>query len=156
MKYTAVLALIASTQAIQLEYNDFFTTPPPIWDVIKRGDARDFADENVKAAMKANPTSGEWPVPVVPKQPQKPEKDGEHWEKQPWEQVVKKGNSEFSDKQVAKAQALKPEVIAIGGKAIPAGGVKGDAEGAAAKAEEKKDDAAAEKASTVPDQTVKP
>ena len=154
MRYTAVFALIASTQAVQLEYNDFFTAPPPIWDVVKRGDARDFADDNVKAAMKANPTSGEWPVPVVEKKVEKVEKI--HYEKQPWESVVKKGNSDFSDTQVAKASALKPEVIAIGGKAVAAGGVKGDAEGAAAAAAEKKEDAAKEAASTQKDQTVKP
>ena len=130
MKYTAVFAVIASAQAVQLEYNDHFATPPPIWDVVKRGSSRDFADDNVRAAMKANGSSGEWPVPIVEKHYDATGDLDMHYVKQPWEQVVKKGNSDFSDKQVAKAVKLIPEPIVINGKINPMGGLSGDAEAA--------------------------
>ena len=126
MKYLAFLALIA-VQAVQLEYNEFNKPAPPIWTVVKRGDSRDFADDNVKKAMELNPTSGSYPIAPAPKEPIKPDTT-EPWGKQPWEFVVKKGNSKFSDGQVAKAQALKKEVIAINGKVVPAGGEAGDPE----------------------------
>ena len=156
MKYTAVLALVASTQAVQLEYNDHFATPPPIWDVVKRGDSRDFADDNVKKAMNANGSSGEWPVPVVEKHYDPTGDLDMHYVKQPWEQVVKKGNSDFSDKQVAKAVAKIPEPIAIGGKMIPGGGLNGDAEAAELKALKEHSDALAKRTAEQVDQTIKP
>ena len=156
MKYTAVFAVMASTQAVQLEYNDYFATPPPIWDVIKRGDSRDFADDNVRAAMKANESSGKWPVPVVEKKYDPTGDLDMHYVKQPWEQVVKKGNSEFSDKQVAKAVKLIPEPIAIGGKINGDGGLAGDAEAAELKELKKHSDALAKRTAEQVDQTIKP
>ena len=130
MKFTAVFALIASTQAVQLEYTNFFAAPPPIWDVVKRGSERDFADDMVRSAMKRNPSSGEWPVPIVRKIYDPTGDLDMHYEKQPWEAIVKKGNSDFSDKQVAKAVKLIPEPIVINGKINPMGGLSGDAEAA--------------------------
>ena len=156
MKYTAVLALIASTQAVQLEYNDYFATPPPIWDVVKRGSERDFADDQVRAAMKRNPSSGTWPVPVVEKHYDASGDLDMHYVKQPWESVVKKGNSGFSDIQVAKATKLIPEPIVINGKINPMGGISGDAEAAELKALKEHSDALAKKAYEQVDQTVKP
>ena len=156
MKYTAVFALIASTQAVQLEYTNYFAIPPPIWDVVKRGDSRDFADDNVRAAMKANESSGKWPVPIVEKKYDATGDLDMHYEKQPWEQVVKKGNSEFSDKQVAKAVKLIPEPIVINGKINPMGGLSGDAEAAELKALKEHSDALAKQAYEQVDQTVKP
>ena len=156
MKYTAVFALIASTQAVQLEYTNYFAIPPPIWDVVKRGDSRDFADDMVRDAMKRNPSSGEWPVPIVRKVYDPTGDLDMHYVKQPWESVVKKGNSEFSDKQVAKAVKLIPEPIVINGKINPMGGLSGDAEAAELKALKEHSDALAKQAYEQVDQTVKP
>ena len=155
MKYTAVLALIASTQAVALEYTNFLAVPPPIWDVVKRGDSRDFADDNVRAAMKANPSSGEWPVPIVVKTWDASNTDKMHYEKQPWEAIVKKGNSAFSDTQVAKAVALIPEPIAIGGKMIKGGGLSGDAEAYELEQNKIYRDAMIKRAAMQVDQTIK-
>lgn len=95
--------------------------------------------------------------------PAKPEANPEeHFAKQPWESVVKKGNSGFSDGQVAKAQALKKEVIAIGGKALPDGGIAGDPEAAGEAAFKKAEYAKIVAQSLVPEEaprageTVKP
>ena len=156
MKFTAVFALIASTQAVQLEYTNFFATPPPIWDVVKRGSERDFADDMVRAAMKTNPSSGEWPVPIVRKIYDATGDLDMHYVKQPWESVVKKGNSDFSDTQVAKAVKLIPEPIVINGKINPMGGLSGDAEAAELKALQEHSNALAKKAYEQVDQTVKP
>ena len=79
-----------------------------------------------------------------------------HYVKQPWEQVVKKGNSDFSDKQVAKAVKLIPEPIAIGGKINGDGGLAGDAEAAELKELKKHSDALAKKTAEQVDQTIKP
>ena len=122
MKFTAVFALIASTQAVQLEYTNFFATPPPIWDVVKRGSERDFADDMVRAAMKTNPSSGEWPVPIVRKIYDATGDLDMHYVKQPWESVVKKGNSAFNDVQVDKALAKIKEPIVLDGKALEGAG----------------------------------
>ena len=59
-------ALLAAAQAIQ--YTDYFfkqKLPNSMWDVVQRDSKSvyDFATENVEKAMKANPTSGTWPIP---------------------------------------------------------------------------------------------
>ena len=157
MKITGFFALMATTQAIKTEYTIYdpdFKLAPPIWSVIKRGAARDFADANVQKAMERNPSSGEWPIPPAPLPP--PVIDNTpHWAKQPWESVVKKGNSEFSDTQVTKALKLIPEVIAIEGKAVAPGGVAGDAEAAALEAQKKKEAEFAAAQSQVPEEAPK-
>ena len=127
MKFTTLSMLVAATAAVKIENNEAYNLywevadlkKIPIWSVVKRGDSRDFADANVEAAMKRNPSSGEWPITPVapdavgPKDPPKP-----HYWKQPWEFVVKKGNSDFNDAQVDKALKLIPEPIVLGGKAL--------------------------------------
>ena len=127
MKFTIFAVLAAGTQAIKLE-NEYavwhsLAPPPPIWSVVSRG-AHGFQDENVEKAMLANPdNAGEWPVPPAPELdvdkiiPKKP-----HWAKQSWESVVKKGNSGFSDDQVAAAEARKKEPILIAGEPVKATG----------------------------------
>ena len=120
MKYSAIVALIASTQAVQLEYVMYDPNQklyPPIWDVVKRGN-RAFADVNVEKAMKANPSSGTWPVAPAPQPPAEVD-NTPHYEVQPWELVVKKGNSAFSNIQVEKALKLIPEPIAVNGEVVP-------------------------------------
>ena len=76
--------------------------------VVNRG-SYDSTVNYVNAAMKSNPTNaGEAGYPEVDYTPE----DGipkPHWATQYWEAVVKKGNSDFNDKQVAKAEKLKPE-----------------------------------------------
>ena len=74
--------------------------------------------------MLANPdNAGTWPVPPAPEPvkedilPKKP-----HWAKQAWESVVKKGNSAFSDDQVAAAEQRKKEPILIAGEPVKATG----------------------------------
>ena len=157
MKYSAFVALIASAQAVHLEYAIYDPEGklnPPIWSVVKRGAVRDFADDNVKKAMEANPTSGSWPIAPAPKDIPKIE-EKPHFEKQPWESVVKKGNSAFSDTQVEKALKLIPEPIAIGGKAIAGGGEKGDASATFEAIKEKKEADLAIANAKVPDEAPK-
>jgi hypothetical protein len=66
-------------------------------------------------AMKANPTNaGAWPYANV----ETPRFDHDKvkkpfWAKQPWEFVVKKGNSPYNDKQVEKAVLIKKEPIRV-------------------------------------------
>ena len=124
------LAMIAAASAIQLDqesgYNLYWEVAdlhkPDIWDVVKRGGVKGFADMNVEKAMKRNPSSGEWPIAQVEPIYDLPEKVVKpHWTKQPWEYVVKKGNSGFNDKQVNKALAKIPEPIVLDGK-VTAGG----------------------------------
>ena len=106
--------LLATVSAVQLEYNEFEAPPAPIWSVIKRGDVRDFADANVEKAMKANKSSGNWPISNAPPDPIYPPKH--RLAKDHWETIVKKGNAAFSDQMVEKALKSIPEPIVIGGK----------------------------------------
>ena len=65
--------------------------------------------------MKANPSNaGAWPYAPV----ETPRFDHAYvkppfWAKQPWEFVVKKGNSPYNDKQVEKAVLIKKEPIRV-------------------------------------------
>mgnify|MGYP006131709405 CR=1 FL=1 len=81
-------------------------------DAINRG-SYDSTVKYVESAMKSNPTNaGAGPVAEVDYTPE----DGipkPHFATQNWETVVKKGNSDFSDKQVAKAEKLKAEPIVL-------------------------------------------
>ena len=130
MKFTTLASMIVATQAVKIQseeaYNLYWEVAdrnkPPMFDVVKRGDSRDFADANVEMAMKANPSSGTWPITPVKFEPfaPKPEPKPHYW-KQPWEFVVKKGNSGFNDVQVDKALKLIKEPIVLGGKAVAAG-----------------------------------
>ena len=96
-----------------------------MWEVVHRDtkSAYDFATANVEKAMKANPSSGTWPIA-----PEAPlgnaiglDNDNKRLAAQyrPWEEIVKKGNAAFSDIQVEKALKLIPEPIAINGKVVP-------------------------------------
>ena len=110
MKYICAIALIGATSAINLqsEYPVWgaINPPPPMNDVVKRG-AEDFSNKYVEMAMKANPTNaGNWDYPDVDYS-QDDDLPKPHWAKQDWEDVVKKGNSDFNDKQVMKAEKLK-------------------------------------------------
>ena len=119
MKFTLAAAVLCGlTQAIKLD-NEYaiwhsLAPPPPIWDVVKRGE-HGFQDLNVEMAMKANPSNaGEWPIK------QYVEPDFSHalekkpfWAKQDWEFVVKKGNNGYNDKQVDKAMLVKGEPIRV-------------------------------------------
>ena len=124
----SLLALIAAyAEAIKVEsdqgyniYWEFAPKPPPMWDVVSRGErkVKDFADEQLEAAMKRNPSSGTWPIAKIP-EPEEPKKEVKpHYWKQPWEFVVKKGNSDFNDVQVDKALKRIPEPIVLDGKAL--------------------------------------
>ena len=116
MKYICAIALIAAANAVKIQ-NEYpvwgaFTPPPEMDAVVKKGNS-DFSDGEVEKAMKANPSNaGKFPVPDVAFSADddipKP-----HWVKQDWEMVVKKGNSEFNDKQVMKAEKLKNEPIRL-------------------------------------------
>ena len=125
MKLSLLALIAASAQAIKVEsdqkynlYYEFAPPPPKMWDVVARGSVKDFADANVEAAMKRNPTSGTWPIATIPEPvPEKKEVKPHYW-KQPWEFVVKKGNSGFNDVQVDKALKLIPEPIVLDGKAL--------------------------------------
>ena len=157
MKYSVFLALIASAQAVKLsqDYVEYGKLAPPIWSVIKRGAVRDFADSNVEKAMKANPTSGDWPVAPAPKPTLVEGSADPHYAKQPWEGVVKKGNSAFNDLQVEKAMKLIPEPQAVNGVILPAGGIAGDAEAAAKVVAEKQEKEQAAAQALVPDEKPK-
>ena len=125
MKFITLGMIIAATSAIKVEegYNLYWEVAdlnkPHIWSVVKRGSVRDFADANVEAAMKRNPSSGSWPIEPVGPDPldEKPAPKPHYW-KQPWEFIVKKGNSAFNDEQVDKALKLIPEPIVMDGKAL--------------------------------------
>ena len=68
--------------------------------------------------MKANPSNaGNWPVAEVAYS-QDDAIPRPHYAKQDWELVVKKGNSAFNDKQVAKAEKIKGEPIRIAGEVV--------------------------------------
>ena len=72
--------------------------------------------------MKRNPSSGTWPITPAPDHIYDPKPEPKpHYRKQPWEYVVKKGNSEFNDVQVDKALKKIPEPIVLDGKAVPSG-----------------------------------
>ena len=66
MKFNTLSMLVAAATAVQVKnaegYNVYYEiadqSKPPIWSVVKRGGVRDFADANVEAAMKRNPSSG--------------------------------------------------------------------------------------------------
>ena len=125
MKFFTLGMLVAATSAINVDegYNLYYEIAdrhlPPIWSVVKRGGVRDFADDNVKAAMERNPSSGTWPIVQVPEVPDTPPAEPKpHYWKQPWEFVVKKGNSAFNDVQVDKALAKIKEPIILDGKAL--------------------------------------
>ena len=126
MKLSLLALIAASAQAIKVEsdqkynlYYEFAPPPPKMWDVVARGSVKDFADANVEAAMKRNPSSGSWPIEPVGPDPldEKPAPKPHYW-KQPWEFIVKKGNSAFNDVQVDKALSRIKEPIVLDGKAI--------------------------------------
>ena len=128
MKFITLCMLFAATEAINVEegYNLYWEVSdrnkPHIWSVVKRGSVRDFADANVQAAMKTNPSSGTWPIDPAPDHIFRPEVEKKpHYTKQPWEYIVKKGNSAFNDIQVDKALKKIPEPIVLDGKAIAPG-----------------------------------
>ena len=132
MKFITLGMIVAAVSAVKVDqaadqgYNLYWEVAdlnkPYIWSVVKRGSVRDFADANVEAAMKRNPSSGDWPVPPAPVIPDEaPKEKKPHYWKQPWEFIVKKGNSAFNDVQVDKAIKLIPEPIVLDGKALPAG-----------------------------------
>ena len=125
MKVFTLAMIAAATSAVQIQqessYNLYWEladrNKPPIWSVVKRGDVRDFADDNVEKAMRRNPSSGTWPIATIPEPaPPKPEDLPPFWFKQEWERVVQKGNSAFNDVQVDKALAKIPEPIVVDGK----------------------------------------
>ena len=128
MKFNFAILLVAGAQAIQ--YVDYKYAPPKytikdMWANVKRGDVRDFATMNVEKAMKANPSSGEWPIEEAPPMFNSINQDNTAKrlaaKYQDWEDVVKKGNAAFSDVQVEKALKLIPEPIAIEGKVVNPG-----------------------------------
>ena len=106
--------------------------------------------------MMTNPSSGTWPVAPAPKPPAPAQVDDTpHYAEQPWEGVVKKGNSAFNNIQVEKALKLIPEVIAIDGVAIPSGGIAGDPEPALKEAAAKQEKDLATAQAAVPDEAPK-
>ena len=115
-------ALLAAAQAIQyVPYQFKSKAPSSMWDVVQRDSksSYDFATENVEKEMKANPSSGTWPIPPEPPLGNAMGLDngskrlaGQYSQ---WEDVVKKGNAAFSDIQVEKAIKLIPEPIVIDG-----------------------------------------
>ena len=116
MKYTFAIALIGAASGIKIE-NGYplwgaIAPVPKMNSVMKRG-SYDSTVAYVEAAMKSNPSNaGEFPVAKVDYTPE----DGipkPHFATQKWEAVVKKGNSDFNDKQVAKAEKLKAEPIRL-------------------------------------------
>ena len=124
MKYLC-LSMLVACNAVSLEYKPFkLRDDPPLTysgltDVVKRGDVKDFADMNVEKSMKINSSSGKFPVPdfhsdLLDEFPMKAPPT------QYWDAVVIKGNEDFSNKQVAKAEELKPEPIVINGKIMEA------------------------------------
>ena len=125
MKFLTLGMIVAAASAINVDegYNLYWEVAnlnkPDIWSVVKRGSVRDFADANVEAAMKSNPSSGTFPFAAAPNHIfEEPKEDKPHYAKQPWEYIVKKGNSAFNDVQVEKAVKLIPEPIVLNGKAV--------------------------------------
>ena len=120
MKYFCVSMLVACN-AIALEYKPFklFDDPPLTYtgmtDVVKRGDVNDFTEMNMNKAMKANPSSGKFPVEDM-KSDLLDDVPAHGPKLDYWDNVVVKGNEDFSNKQVLKAEALKLEPIVINGK----------------------------------------
>ena len=123
MKYFC-LSMLVACNAVSLEYSPFkLKDDPPLTytgmtDVVKRGDVKDFADMNVEKSMKINSSSGKFPVPdahtdLLDEFPMRAPSPIY------WDNVVVKGNEDFSNKQVLKAEALKPEPIVINGKIMP-------------------------------------
>ena len=122
MKYFC-LGLLVACNAVSLEYKPFkLRDDPPLTysgmvDIVKRGDVKDFADTNVDKAMKVNPSSGKFPVPdfhtdIIDDVPAIPPRLDY------WDDLVVKGNEDFTNKQVLKAEALKPEPIVINGQVM--------------------------------------
>ena len=116
MKYTFAIALIGAASGIKIE-NEYplwgaIAPVPKMNSVMKRG-SYDSTAAAVEAAMKSNPSNaGGFPVAEVDYTPE----DGipkPHFATQQWEAVVKKGNSDFNDKQVAMAEKLKEEPIRL-------------------------------------------
>ena len=136
MKFTYIAAALIGAQAIKIQSDNEYAIyqnrhdAPPLWSVVKRGE-HDFQDLNVEMAMKANPSNaGAWPVAAVIEPRFDHVKENKpFWAKQPWEFVVKKGNSPYNDKQVEKAVLLKKEPIRVPSEA--AGDKKAAAEAGA-------------------------
>ena len=131
MKQT--LLLVASASAVKVTYEPYREKPieyplSDMWSTVKRGDVYDFATQNVEKAMKANPSSGNWPIKDAPDLPNSIGLDDDNKRLMaryvPWETVVKKGTDQAAtNANVEAALSRKPEPVMIAGKVVnPANG----------------------------------